>query len=226
MKFGHYKRLWSIVGLLLSLVIVSCSTSSRKLGEDLGITYLPLRDGQKYTYHRQRGDRSEQLTCRLQFVEGDRTTPEFRAIGQDTREIFLRRQKDAIVCLTEDPPARLKQLPAGQLYLSTWLLDGATRGVFWEDEETGLRSVVAAFEAVTTPAGTFDDCIKIVIEPMDILLEVMEVRGERQGRSSEEIAAELRAVSEVRVRWFARGVGLVKEEKGDCRLELISYNRR
>jgi len=213
-------------GLSLALAVMSCSPPGGKLGEDLGITYLPLRDGQKYTYSRQYGDESEQFSVELKFVEGDLASPEFRVINRDGRDTFLRRQRDAVVCLTDAPLGRLQELPAGQLYLSTWLLDGATAGVFWEDDETGLRSAVAGFESVTTPAGTFDDCIKITVEPTDILLEVMRLRAEQQGRSPHEIAAELHAAAEVRVRWFARGAGLVKETHGNCLLELVSYNRR
>lgn len=214
------------LGLGLALAVMSCSAPSRKLGEDLGIAYLPLRDGQKYTYSRQCGDESEQFSVELKFVEGDLATPEFRVINRDGSDIFLRRQRDAVVCLTDAPLGRLKELAAGQLYLSTWLLDGTTTGTYWEDEETGLRSAVAGFESVTTPAGAFDDCIKITIEPTDILLEVMRLRAEQQGRSAHEIAAELNAAAEVRVRWFAQGVGLVKETHGNCLLELVSYNRR
>jgi len=46
----------------------------------------------------------------------------------------------------------------------------------------------------------------------------------RENRSPEEVDAVCENLSYVTVRWFARGVGLVKEEEdGTCRMELISY---
>ncbi len=226
--FVYYRPVRLGIILLTLFTVLSCSKSKQPLGEDYGIAYLPLRDGQTYTYQRQCNEQTEQLTRRLRIIKGDIETPEFRVFekGGESFDQFLRHQGNAVVHLTEKPPARLEEFDEGQLYLSTWLLDGATRGDYWEDEETGLRTAVAGFESVTVLAGTFDDCIKTVTEPTDILLEVIEKRGEQNRLSAEQIAVELENARELCIRWFARGVGLVKEEKGDCRLELNSYIRQ
>ena len=228
-NFVYYRPVGlSIIISIYLLTLVSCTKRTVELGEDYGITYLPLRDGQTYTYQRQCGEETKQLTRRLRIVKGDIENPEFRVIekGGDSFDQFLRHQGNAIVHLTEKPLERLEDLGEGQLYLSTWLLDGAMSGDYWEDNETGLRTAVAGFESVTVPAGTFGDCIKTVTEPTAILLEVVEKRGEQTGLSAEQIAIELENARELCIRWFARGVGLVKEVKGDCRLELSSYIRQ
>ena len=227
-KFVYYRPVWLGIVLLSLLTILACTKSKEPLGEDCGMAYLPLRDGQTYTYQRQCGDNTEQLTRRLRFIKGDIETPEFRVFekGDESFDQFLRHQGNAVVHLTVKPPARLMPLGEGHFYLSTWLLDDASPGTYWEDEETGLRTAVAGFESVTVPAGTFDDCIKTVAEPTEILLEVIEKRGEQNGLSAEEITVELESARELCIRWFAWGVGLVKEEKGDCRLELDSYIRQ
>ncbi len=227
-KFVYYRPVRLGIVLLTLFTVLACTKSKRPLGEDYGITYLPLRDGQTYTYQRQCDGSTEQLTRRLRIIKGDIETPEFRVFekGGESFDQFLRHQGNAVVHLTEKPPARLEEFDEGQLYLSTWLLDGASPGSYWENEETGLRTAVAGFESVTVLAGTFDDCIKVVTEPTDILLEVIEKRAEQRGLSAEQIAVELESAKELCIRWFARGVGLVKEEKGDCRLELNSYIRQ
>ena len=226
--FVYYRPVRLGIVLLTLFTVLSCTKSDRPLGEDYGIVYLPLMDAQTYTYQRQCGENTEQLTHRLRIVKGDLEAPEFRVIvkGAESFDQFLRHQRNAVVHLTEKPLARLMELNEGQLYLSTWLLDSASRGDYWEDEETGLRTAVAGFESVTVLAGTFDDCIKTVTEPTDILLEVIEKRGKQNGLSAEQIAVELENARELCIRWFARGVGLVKEEKGDCRLELSSHIRQ
>lgn len=210
-------------GSAIVLAIVSCSPSVTRLGTNLGIAYLPLRDGMKHVYQRECDGQVEPITMALQFVKGDLETPEFRVDAPGVGDMFLRRQGNAVVCLMERPPARLKELAEGELYLSTWLLDGATPGTFWEDEDTGLRTAVAGCEAVTTPAGTFSDCIKVTIEATEILWEVTGERIRRDKLSPEQEDAISESLSYVCIRWFARGVGLVKEEHGACRMELISY---
>jgi hypothetical protein len=211
------------VALTAIFAIEACSSPGGKLAENRGITYLPLRDGMKFVYQRACGEQVTQAEWTLQFVKGDIETPEFRVTGAGTGDMFLRRQGNAVVCLMEKPPARLKELPEGELYLSTWLLDGATPGTFWEDEDTGLRTAIAGFEAVTTPAGTFNDCIKVTIEATEVLWEATEERIRRENLSLEQEDAICEALSFVCVRWFARGAGLVKEERGACTMELISY---
>ncbi|MBU1707197.1 hypothetical protein KKB28_04705 [bacterium] len=226
-NFVYYRPVRLGIVLLTLFLVISCNKSKEPLGEDYGIAYLPLRDNQTFTYQRQCGDNTEQVTRELRLVKGDLETPEFRIIEKDGESFdqFLRHQGNAVVYLTEKPLARLEDFAEGQLYLSTWLLDGATNGDYWEDEETGLRTAVAGFESVTVPAGTFEDCIKTVVESTDLLLEVIEKRGEQSGLSEEMLAVELEDAKELCIRWFAWGVGLVKEEKGDCRLELVSYIR-
>lgn len=211
------------LGLTTVLAIVSCSSPSAKLPTNHGIPYLPLRDGMKYVYQRECDGRVEPITMALQFVKGDLETPEFRVDAPSVGDMFLRRQGNVVVCLCERPQARLKELPEGELYLSTWLLDGAAPGTFWEDEDTGLRTAVAGYEAVTTPAGTFDDCIKVTIEATEMLWEVTKERIRRDKLSPEQEDAVCEGLSYVCIRWFARGVGLVKEEHGACQMELISY---
>ncbi|MFH1009738.1 MAG: hypothetical protein V1784_00710 [bacterium] len=211
--------------LVFSLLVfaAACSKSGGKLGNDYGIAYLPLRDGQKFVYQRECDGRVEPIVMELSFVQGDLETPEFRVDASGMGDRFLRRQGNAIVCLMERPPARLRELAQGELYLSTWLLDGATPGTFWEDEDTGLRTAVAGFESVTTPAGTFESCMKVTIEATEILWEVTEERIRRDQLSPEQEDAICEDLSQICIRWFARGVGLVKEEHGACRMELISY---
>jgi hypothetical protein len=211
------------LALLIVLLAAACSKPGGKLGNDYGIAYLPLRDGQKFVYQRDCGGRAERIIRELSLVRGDLETPEFRVNEVGAGDMFLRRQGNAVVCLSDKPRARLKMLGEGELYLSTWLLDGATPGTFWEDEDTGLRTAVAGFESVTTPAGTFDDCIKVTIEATEILWQVTEERIRRENLSPEQEDAISEALAQVCIRWFARGIGLVKEEDGPCRMELISY---
>lgn len=227
-RFVYYRPVGLGIVLLTSLFVFSCSKSDRSLGEDFGIAYLPLRDGSKYVYQRECDGKPEQFTWQFRFVEGDYETPEFRIIEQNGKSVdkFLRRQGNAVVFLTEKPIARLLYLGENELYLSTWLLEGITAHDFWEDEETGMRTAVSGFESVTTPAGKFKDCIKVVIEATEMLWDVTEERLRRYGHSPEEADATREALSDYYIRWFARGVGLVKEKHGDCVMELISYNRK
>ncbi len=223
MKREFLKYLSPCLALSMMLSVIACSKPGGKLENNYGISYLPLRDGQKFVYQRECGGRAERVVRELSLVRGDLETPEFRVNAAGMGDMFLRRQGNAVVCLMEKPPARLTELPDGELYLSTWLLDGATPGTFWEDEDTGLRTAVAGFETVTTPAGTFDSCIKVTIEATEILWQATKERIRREKLSPEQEDAICEGLSFVCIRWFARNVGLVKEEQGACRMELISY---
>ncbi|MBM3325060.1 MAG: hypothetical protein FJY66_05270, partial [Calditrichaeota bacterium] len=164
MKSVFLKYSLACLAAFAALFAVACSRPGGKLGNDYGIAYLPLRDGRKFVYQRECDGRTEPVVMELSLVRGDLETPEFRVNTPGDGDMFLRRQGNAVVCLMEKPRTRLRELAEGELYLSTWLVDGATPDTFWEDEDTGLRTAVAGFEMVTTPAGTFHHCMKVTIE--------------------------------------------------------------
>ncbi len=97
-----------------------------------------------------------------------------------------------------EPP--LFNYPADLKPGKTWVI-----GTIWEDElhYTDVARVEGT-ETVETPAGTFDDCIKIVIT------------HNKMGGSMADDSGQSTEIKEGRgfmVLWLAKGVGLVKEEE-------------
>lgn len=80
-----------------------------------------------------------------------------------------------------------------------------TVGTIWEDDlhYTDVARVEGT-ETVETPAGTFDDCMKVVI-----------THNKMAGSMSDESGAgvEIKSGKGIMVLWLAKGVGLVKQEE-------------
>ena len=97
-----------------------------------------------------------------------------------------------------DPP--LFNYPADIAVGSRWRI-----GTIWEDKlsYTDFAQVVGT-ETVDTPAGTFDDCLKVVITHN-------KMGGSMPGPSRDDV--EIGSGQGVLTLWLAKGVGLVKEDE-------------
>ncbi|MBK6766673.1 MAG: hypothetical protein IPG71_10265 [bacterium] len=115
------------------------------------------------------------------------------------------------------------------VYDQVWVDEGAEVDSLWTDPTVGTESLVAGYESVTVPAGTYDDCLKMVITPLPELRDSVEARYQRDESDEQLYLQEKEAASWQTVRWFANGVGLVKEQigpSGDARIvrELLAVD--
>ncbi|RPH93719.1 hypothetical protein EHM69_09470 [candidate division KSB1 bacterium] len=147
---------------------------------------------------------------------------EFRGIEMGRCRLISKDQQ--VFFETTKPLTKFDYLPE---YRQLWVDESVLSGGEWEDFDVGTNTVVAPSETVTVPAGTFSNCYKTVTSAFPSFVDSLEVwRGE--GLISEEEYQQQKSAAGIAVvRWFASGVGLVKEQIGspDHVRELVEVKR-
>jgi hypothetical protein len=90
--------------------------------------------------------------------------------------------------------------------------EAVKEGDEWEDTDMGTKTIFAGYENVTVPAGTYPHCYNTVTTVEPVFMDSLYVWRDRGSMTSEEFDDWASYANDVTVRWFASGVGLVKEQ--------------
>lgn len=197
--------------IILALLTVSCG-GPRRVPLRGGTEHLLLLDGRVLQYHEVRDGKTREFTLTLHFNGGTLArefAAEFRGlkmgacsfISTDTQVIFE----------TMQPFTAMAVLPE---YRQVWVDETAQFGDAWQDLDVGTETVFAGLETITVPAGTFADCYKTVTVTLPALQDTL-AAWRAGGIINEADYEQMTANAELTIiRWFAAGVGLIKEQIG------------
>ena len=180
-----------------------------------GNSFFPLLDGRVLHYEEHREGTIREYSLRIQYAGGHVSkiyTTYFK--GADFGECsFVSRDSD-VVFSTNDPLTAM--MPRGTLpeYRQLWVDASAKKGNSWQDEDTGTETTFSGFEPVEVPAGKFDHCYKTMTQAQALLFDSLTVWRDRGELKASDYERELESARQLVVRWFAPGVGLVKEQIG------------
>ena len=193
---------------------VSCSGPER-VAYRAGTSYLPLLEGRTLQYQEQRAGGAHTYTMMMQFAGGQTTKVyALKFEGADFGEATLLSRDSLVVYSTNDPYTAME--PRGVLpeYRQLWVDASAKVGHSWSDDDTGTKTTFAALESITVPAGSYERCYKTLTEARQELFDSLAARRDRGELSTRDHEEELERARQVITRWFAPGVGLVKEQIG------------
>jgi len=200
-----------ILLLLVALTVVGCGGPERVVYRG-GTQHFPLLHDRQLRYQERTGGDTREFTLLLRYA-GGRSILVYQGLykGIEPRQCnFLSR--DSLVTLeTPFPLTTSEYLPA---YRQVWVDETAEVGDFWIDEDTATETTFAGFEDVTVAAGSYPRCYKTVTAALPALADSLRARHDRGDLPEREYARQLANSKRVIVRWFAAGVGLVKEQIG------------
>lgn len=201
--------------ILVAAMFLSCG-KEKVVAKRSGVTHFPLVDGRIYEYRETRDGQVSTFTMRQRYVGGARY-PVFDIYlkGTDWGDCSFILQDSSITFCTTKPRTMLELPGSIPEYRQTWLDEEISSGEFWDDPDTGTRTVVAKLhESVTVPAGPFDNCLKMVTESLPELFDSLTARYESSRLTKEQYDQQVADAKLVIQRWFAPGVGLIKEQIG------------
>ena len=200
-----------ILLLLLALTAAGCGGPERVVLRG-GTEHFPLLHDRLLRYQERTGDTSRDYTLLLLY-SGGRSIRVYRGIfeGIEPNKCNFLSQDSVVTLETPSPPTTSDYLPA---YRQVWVNENADVGDSWIDDETATETTFAGFEDVTVAAGSYSRCYKTVTVTLPGLADSLRERRERDELPEREYERQLANVNQVIVRWFAKGVGLVKEHVG------------
>jgi len=190
-----------------------------------GTEHLPLLHDRLLRYQERRGGETIDYTMELKY-HGGRAVREF---GAEFKGIEMGRcnfiSKGQLVYFETNRP-----LTAGDVlpeYRQLWVDESADQGDSWDDYDTGTVTVYAGREPVSVAAGNFNDCYKTVTTALPSLADSLKAFLDRDEMHREEFDRESQNAKMTIVRWFAPGVGLIKEQfdSPDYERELVEIVR-
>lgn len=199
---------------ILFLLLNGCGPPERVIRPG-GTEHLPLFHNRTMKYVEYNGGRETEYTMSMRYIGGGRVRIfplTFSGVDRGYCEFISRGSQ--VVFATDRPRTALAPRRTLDEYRQLWLDEKALSGEAWTDEDVGTQTVFAGYESVSVPAGKFYDCWKMVVEAMPVLFDSLDARHTRGDLSDEEYARETEQAGWIVVRWFAPGVGLVKEQIG------------
>ncbi|MBU0507697.1 hypothetical protein KKH27_02500 [bacterium] len=177
-----------------------------------GTDHLPLLHDRLLRYQERTGSTSRDYTLHLSY-SGGRTIRVFEATfkGIDVGRCNLISNGPVVYLETNHPLTTSEFLP---FYRQIWVDEEASSGASWVDEDMATETVFAGFETVSVPAGNFPDCYKTVTTTLPGFADSLRVRLGRGELRDRDYQREKANAGLVIIRWFARDVGLVKEQLG------------
>lgn len=201
--------------LLLALLLAACGEPPVRKVYRGGTEHMPLLDSRVLRYREKSEQETYEYTLSLKYIGGrvwkvytthDENIPYGRIEFTSNGNIV---EAAALISLTS-----LESRKRVSAFNQVWVDEGANVDSVWRDESTGTETLVAGYETVTVPAGTFEECLKTVTTPLPEVADSIEARYQR-GESGEDLyVKECEVANWQTVRWFASGVGLVKEQIG------------
>ena len=210
--------------LFILLFLWSCGGPERVALRG-GTEHLLMLNNRSLQYQERHGGDIIPYTLNMRYIGGQSIRVydlEFRGIDMGRCRLISKDQQ--VYFETSRPLTRFDYLPE---YRQLWVDESVTAGGDWEDFEVGTVTVVAPSETITVPAGTFPRCYKTITSAMPAFFDSLEVWRSDGVMSEDEYREQKAAAGIVIVRWFASGVGLVKEQIGspDHVRELVEIKR-
>jgi hypothetical protein len=195
-----------------ALLFVGCSVGVDRVMLRGGTEHLLLLNGRTMQYEEREGNKVTPYSLTM-FYSGGVVSKVFDAKfkGVDFGDCMFVSQGRQVWFSTDHPITAIKEMPdARQL----WVDENASQGDTWEDEDTGTQTTFLGYENVTVPAGTYDHCYKTITTVVPALPDSLRA-WRASGLIGEKVYARLTKVCQADIiRWFASGVGLVKEQLG------------
>jgi hypothetical protein len=177
-----------------------------------GTRYLPLLDDRVLKYVDKNGGESKPYTMKIRYAGGNIVRAysiEFKGIDLGPCGFIC---KDSTVFfVTGKAKTALIQQPE---YRELWVKEPAQDGDSWDNEILAEQTVFAGYETITVAAGTFENCYKTVTSVQPVFLDSLRTWRDRGGIDNDQYNRSAQYAGLTTVRWFAQGVGLVKEQIG------------
>lgn len=174
-------------------------------------------------YEEQRSGSPQEYTISMQYAGGHlaKVYP-LRIKGADFGECDFISRDSLVVFSTNDPFTAME--PRGELpeYRQVWVDASAKQGETWLDDDTGTETKFSGFERVEVPAGSYDHCYKTLTQARPELFDTLSARRDRGQLKSADYERELENARQLIARWFAPGVGLVKEQIGSGLIRVLT----
>lgn len=176
---------------------------------------MPLLDSRVLRYRQKSNGETSEYTLSLKYI-GGRAWKVYTVKDENIPygELEFSSNGTIVEAATRISLTSLESRKTVGAFNQVWVDEGADVDSVWYDEQTGTETVVAGFEQATVPAGTFDECLKTVTTPLPEIADSIKARYERGDTDEQLYLKEKEVVDWQTVRWFAAGVGLVKEQIG------------
>ena len=176
---------------------------------------MPLLDSRILRYRQKSNGETSEYTLTLKYI-GGRAWKVYTVKDKDIPYGELEFSSNGVIveAATRMSLTSLESRRTVGAFNQVWVDEGADVDSVWYDEQTGTETVVAGYERVTVPAGTFEDCLKTVTTPLAEIADSIEARYQRGDSNEQLYLKEKEVVNWQTVRWFAAGVGLIKEQVG------------
>jgi hypothetical protein len=198
---------------LLAILFLGCMPGREKVPLRGGTLHLPLLSGRVLKYQEHVGDDVHDYTVQFTYWGGQETRvfdAQFKGI--DAGQCRFLSRGGLVFFTTTQPLTALRDAPE---FRQLWVDDSASAGDEWEDEDTGTQTTFVGYEKVTVPAATFERCYKTVTTALPALKDSIDAWYGRGLIDEKDSQARLAAADLTVTRWFAAGIGLVKEQIGD-----------
>ena len=198
---------------LFAVLFLGCTAGPEKVMLRGGTEHLPLLDGRILKYQEHLGGEVRFYTLKTTYW-GGRETRVFDAQfkGIDGGQCRFLSRGGLVFFSTTQPLTGLLNVPE---FRQLWVDDSASLGDAWEDQDTGTQTTFVGFEKVTVPAATFERCYKTVTIALPALKDSNDAWYNRGLLDEKDYRARCAAADLTVTRWFAAGIGLVKEQFGD-----------
>ena len=180
-----------------------------------GTEYMPLLEGRKLLYRETEAGEQLEYSLTLHYL-GGRQWKIFGIREEESPYGAIEFESDGKIvrATTQLSFTSLDDRSGVGAFTAVWLDQGADEDSTWLDDQAGTETIVAGFEGVTVPAGRFSECLKIVTTPLDAVADSIEARYQRNAIDEQQYVEERAVANWQTVRWFAAGVGLVREQIG------------
>lgn len=203
--------------LVLAVLLLSagCGEMPQRKALRGGTGFFPLLEDRALRYRQSGEEGTLDYTLTLHYI-GGRQWKVFVVKGEDIPYGGIEFQSDGryVEAVTSRSMTSLDSRSKLGEFSQVWLDDSAAVDSSWQDLSTGTETLVAGFETVTVPAGTYEDCLVTATTPLPQLADSVEARFRRDEMNEETYLLEREYARWQTVRWFAFGVGLVKEQLG------------
>lgn len=211
-----------VIFLCLLLLISGCGGGPERAVLRGGTEHLPLLNDRMMRFRERRGQDEHTYTMQMRYA-GGKVVRVFPVLynGIDLGHSVFRSNGTRVYFCTDKPLTAMMSLPE---YRQLWVDETAKEGEEWEDEDMGTKTLFEGYETVTVPAGTYERCYQTVTVVQPAFMDSLNAWKERGEMPPEEYDDWASHAHDRIVRWFAPGVGLVKEQinEGDLTRELVA----
>jgi hypothetical protein len=209
--------LTSVCGAVIAAAVLSagCKLETDRVVYRSGNAFFPLLDSRVLRYEEQRGDKTREYTLTMKYAGGQSTKVyPLHIKGVNWGDCALLSRDSTVVFSTSDPYTTMEPREMLPEYRQVWVDASTKPGENWIDDDTGTKTTFIGFEKIEVPAGTFDNSYRTLTEARPELFDTLAAWQQRGELKKDDYNREVERAHQVIMRWFAPGVGLVKEQIG------------